>query len=129
MPSYRIRAGKKSEALYSQRALLALVEDSHYQLIESLAEHVARVVIGEFGVPWLKVRVGKPGAVAEAEEPLQGELIRSDYDGAAIVGCARVTTQALRKARPVGAALGMTVTPCEAGATRPRASDTVSVTM
>ena len=54
-------------AAISQR-VLALVEDSHYQLIESLAEQVARVVMGEFGVPWLKVRVGKPGAVAEAED-------------------------------------------------------------
>lgn len=48
--------------------VLARVEDSHYQLIESLAEELARVIIAEFGVPWLRVRVGKPGAVAEAED-------------------------------------------------------------
>lgn len=54
-------------AAISQR-VLALVEESQYQLIESLAEAVARVVMGEFGVPWLKVRVGKPGAVAQAED-------------------------------------------------------------
>jgi dihydroneopterin aldolase len=54
-------------AAISQR-VLALVEESQYQLIESLAEEVARVVMGEFGVPWLRVRVGKPGAVAEAED-------------------------------------------------------------
>jgi dihydroneopterin aldolase len=54
-------------AAISQR-VLALVEESQYQLIESLAAEVARVVTGEFGVPWLKVRVSKPGAVAEAED-------------------------------------------------------------
>jgi dihydroneopterin aldolase len=54
-------------AAISQR-VLALVADSQYQLIESVAEAIARLVIGEFGVPWLRVRVGKPGAVAEAED-------------------------------------------------------------
>lgn len=54
-------------AAISQR-VLALVADSQYQLIESLAEAVARVVIAEFGVPWLRVRVGKPGAVPEADD-------------------------------------------------------------
>lgn len=53
-------------AAISQR-VLALVEASHYQLIESLAEDVARVVMREFGVSWLKVRIAKPGAVAEAQ--------------------------------------------------------------
>jgi dihydroneopterin aldolase len=54
-------------AAISQR-VLALVEGSEYQLIESLAEEIARVVMGEFGVRWLRVRVGKPGAVADAED-------------------------------------------------------------
>lgn len=54
-------------AAISQR-VLALVEESQYQLIESLAEEVARVVIAEFDVPWLRVRVAKPGAVPEADD-------------------------------------------------------------
>jgi dihydroneopterin aldolase len=54
-------------AAISQR-VLALVEGSQYQLIESLAEEIARVVLAESDVPWLRVRVGKPGAVAEADD-------------------------------------------------------------
>ena len=50
------------------RRVLALVEASQYQLIESLANDITRVVMREFGVAWLRVRVSKPGAVAEAED-------------------------------------------------------------
>ncbi|MGH8162522.1 MAG: dihydroneopterin aldolase [Gammaproteobacteria bacterium] len=44
----------------------ALVEGSSYKLVESLAETVATVVREEFGVPWLRVAVRKPGAVTGA---------------------------------------------------------------
>ena len=47
--------------------LLAFVGGSRFQLIESLAEAVAELVRVEFGVPWLRLRVAKPGAAAEAE--------------------------------------------------------------
>lgn len=50
------------------RRVLDLVEGSQYQLIESLAEQIARLITHEFGVYWLRVRVGKPGAVAEADD-------------------------------------------------------------
>ena len=39
---------------------------SRHKLIESLAEEIARTVLGEFGVKRLMVRVTKPGAVANA---------------------------------------------------------------
>jgi dihydroneopterin aldolase len=48
--------------------VIALVEASEYQLIEALADAVARMVTGEFDVPWLRLRVSKPGAVQEAED-------------------------------------------------------------
>jgi len=48
--------------------VLALAENSEFQLIESLAYAVERLVTREFAVPWLRVRVSKPGAVAEAED-------------------------------------------------------------
>ena len=50
------------------RQVIALVEASEYQLLETLAAAVARMVAEEFAVSWLRLRVGKPGAVAEAEE-------------------------------------------------------------
>jgi 7,8-dihydroneopterin aldolase/epimerase/oxygenase len=50
------------------RRVLALIEGSDYQLLESLAEAVARMITRDFGVPWLRLRLSKPGAVAEAED-------------------------------------------------------------
>jgi len=43
--------------------LIAFVGDSEYQLVETLAEKIAEIVITEFSVPWLKLTVHKPGAV------------------------------------------------------------------
>ena len=48
--------------------VISLVEGSEYQLIESLAEEVARMVLNDFGVSWLRLRLSKPGAVAAAED-------------------------------------------------------------
>jgi len=52
-------------AAVSQR-LLDYVSDSEFELIESLAEAVAKLVMTEFSVPWLRLRLSKPGAVKEA---------------------------------------------------------------
>jgi dihydroneopterin aldolase len=43
--------------------LMQVVGDSEFQLVETLAETLARIVITEFGVPWLKLSVSKPGAI------------------------------------------------------------------
>jgi dihydroneopterin aldolase len=47
--------------------VLAFIEDSEFQLIETMAEQIASLVMAEFRVPWLRLRLGKPGAVAAAE--------------------------------------------------------------
>ena len=39
------------------------VEDSSFQLVETLAEKIAAIVRDEFEVQWVKVRVNKPGAI------------------------------------------------------------------
>ena len=54
-------------AAVSQR-LLAFIEDSEFQLIETLAEQVAEIVMGDFNVPWLRLRLAKPGAVSRARD-------------------------------------------------------------
>jgi 7,8-dihydroneopterin aldolase/epimerase/oxygenase len=38
----------------------------HYKTVERLAEHIAQLVLTEFHAPWVKVQVGKPGAVKNA---------------------------------------------------------------
>ena len=45
------------------KRLIAFVGDSEYQLVETLAEKIAEIVLAEFSVPWLKLTVHKPGAV------------------------------------------------------------------
>ena len=45
------------------KRLIAFVEGCEYQLVETLAEKIAGIVLSEFNVPWLKLTVHKPGAV------------------------------------------------------------------
>ena len=44
------------------------VEGSEFRLIETLAEQVAELIMREFGVSWLRLRLSKPGAVPQAED-------------------------------------------------------------
>ena len=46
--------------------IIAYVQDSEFQLIETLAERVAGLVLREFDVSWLRLKLAKPGAVADA---------------------------------------------------------------
>lgn len=50
------------------KRLIAMIEESEFLLIETMAERVAEVVLAEFPVPWLRLRVGKPGAVTGARD-------------------------------------------------------------
>ncbi|MCK9505658.1 MAG: dihydroneopterin aldolase [Porticoccaceae bacterium] len=45
------------------KRIIAFVEDSQCLLVERLAEEVATIVMTEFGVPWLRLRLSKPGAL------------------------------------------------------------------
>jgi len=44
------------------------VAESEFQLVETLAERIAAIVTGEFDVPWVRVRVNKPGAIRGAQD-------------------------------------------------------------
>ena len=50
------------------KAIKAHIEAHPYQLVETLAERLAALIREEFGVPWVRLRVGKPGAVRFSEE-------------------------------------------------------------
>lgn len=50
------------------KRLLAFVGESEYRLVETLVEAVARVIVTEFPVPWVKVSVSKPGAIRGARD-------------------------------------------------------------
>ncbi len=48
--------------------LIEMIEDEHFELLETLAEQIAHTLREEFGVAWLRLRLGKPGAVAAAAD-------------------------------------------------------------
>lgn len=45
------------------RRIKAFVADSRFNLIETMAEQIAGIIIAEFGVPWVRVAVHKPWAI------------------------------------------------------------------
>ena len=46
----------------------AFVGESSCQLVETLAENIAAIVLDEFDVAWVRVRVNKPGAIRGARD-------------------------------------------------------------
>ena len=50
------------------KRIIAFVEEQKFQLIESMAEQVAQIVLVEFPVQWLRLRVSKPGALRGSED-------------------------------------------------------------
>jgi 7,8-dihydroneopterin aldolase/epimerase/oxygenase len=44
------------------------IEKSKLQLLEAMAEEIAKLIRKEFNVPWVRVRVGKPAAITGAKE-------------------------------------------------------------
>ncbi len=45
------------------KRLISFVENSNYQLVETLAENIAEILLSEFNVPWLRLQLNKQGAV------------------------------------------------------------------
>ncbi|MGE0384452.1 MAG: dihydroneopterin aldolase [Gammaproteobacteria bacterium] len=45
------------------RRSIAFVEESRFQLVETLAERLADLLRREFSLPWLRLRINKQGAV------------------------------------------------------------------
>ena len=47
-------------------AVIAVAENSDYQLIESLAEDLAKMILKDFSVSGLRLKISKPDAVPQA---------------------------------------------------------------
>jgi dihydroneopterin aldolase len=45
------------------KRLISFVEGSSFNLVETLVERIAAVILDEFGVAWVRVTVSKPGAI------------------------------------------------------------------
>ncbi len=65
-------AGKSDDVVdaldYAQvsQAVLSHIEGGRFLLVERVAEEVAELIMSRFNVPWIKIRLTKPGAVPQA---------------------------------------------------------------
>ncbi len=50
------------------KRLIDFVGQSDYELVETLAERITEIVLNEFNVPWVKLRLNKQGAVRGARD-------------------------------------------------------------
>ena len=50
------------------KRVLAFVEGSQFHLVETLAEHVAMLLLEEFGVAWVRISLSKPGALRSSRD-------------------------------------------------------------
>jgi len=48
------------------KRVIQYVEESEFQLVETLAERVADIILNEFSVPWVHVKLNKIGAIRGA---------------------------------------------------------------
>ncbi|HWK73405.1 MAG TPA: dihydroneopterin aldolase [Povalibacter sp.] len=66
------------------KALLTFVGESQFQLVETLTERIAELIVTRFGVSWVKVRLNKQGAIRGARDVgIQIERRAEDYAAAA----------------------------------------------
>ncbi len=49
------------------KRLKEFVSESRFELVETLAERCAGLILAEFGVPWLRLTLNKIGAVTDSE--------------------------------------------------------------
>ena len=65
------------------KRLIAYVETRNALLVETLAEEIAQLVRNEFNVPWVRLRVSKPGAIRGARDVglviERGQQLQSTY--------------------------------------------------
>ncbi len=50
------------------KRLIDFVSESEFQLVETLAERITEIIINEFNVPWVKLRINKQGAIRGARD-------------------------------------------------------------
>lgn len=74
MKSDFAKAAKHDEIEYAldykevAKRLTAFVEQSSFKLMETLGVRIADIVQNEFGVTWLRLELGKPGAVTGSRD-------------------------------------------------------------
>nr|WP_314479015.1 dihydroneopterin aldolase [uncultured Pseudomonas sp.] len=54
----------------------AFAEQARYELVETFAERLVAVLMDEFGIPWVRLKLTKPGAVPAARGGVGVEIER-----------------------------------------------------
>ena len=63
------------------KRLIAFVGDSQLKLVETLTERIAHLIVTEFNVSWVRVRLNKQGAIRGARDVgIEIERRPQDYD-------------------------------------------------
>lgn len=70
-----VRAAAKTDAIEDAlnykdiaKRVIEFTQHSKFALVETLAESVARIVVQDYGVAWVRVSVAKPGAIEGSRE-------------------------------------------------------------
>src|SRR5271170_5628239 len=50
------------------KRVLAFVENSQFHLVETLAEHLAMLILEDFAVAWVRISLSKPGAIRSSRD-------------------------------------------------------------
>ena len=50
------------------KRVLSFIEESSFHLVETLAEHVAMLILEDFAVSWVRVALSKPGAIRSSRD-------------------------------------------------------------
>lgn len=50
------------------KAIIKMVENSQYNLVETMAEEIAKICTEQFQIPRIKLRVSKPGAIRGSKD-------------------------------------------------------------
>jgi dihydroneopterin aldolase len=50
------------------KRVLGFVEESKFHLVETLAEHIAMLILEDFGIAWVRLSLSKPGAVRNSRD-------------------------------------------------------------
>jgi dihydroneopterin aldolase len=58
------------------KRVLAFVEESQFHLVETLAEHLAMLLLEDFGLAWVRISLSKPGAIRSSRDV--GVLLERD---------------------------------------------------
>jgi 7,8-dihydroneopterin aldolase/epimerase/oxygenase len=86
--AHDLRAAARSDSIEDcldykavAKRVIGLVEASEFHLVEALADAVARTLIAEFQLPWIRVTLNKPGAVRGSRDVgVRIERTASDYE-------------------------------------------------